>query len=99
MGDSLETVETARTTLEWHQKNSRKYSLYCDMIIAFPGSILYQRARRAGIIPDPVQFLKDGCPIVNLTEMTDDEFLSLVSEVEKRSGRRYKVKFYNQKTE
>lgn len=99
MGDSLETVETAKITLDWHQKNSRKYSLYCDMIIAFPGSILYQRARRAGIIPDPVQFLKDGCPIVNLTKMSDDEFLALVSEVEKRSGRKYKVKFYHQKTE
>ena len=48
-------------------------------------------------IPDPVQFLRDGCPIVNLTTMNDDEFLKMVHNSEQCGGRKYSVKFYRSK--
>ena len=94
LGDTVETLETACQSLEWVKRNRNKYRLFVDMIIAFPGSILYKRAVRAGIIPDPVQFLKDGCPIVNLSKMSDDEFRSMVEMVEQMNGNHYNVKFY-----
>ena len=64
------------------------------MIIAFPGSALYKRACASGVIPDPVQFLKDGCPIVNVSAMSDDEFDTLVHEIERINYRKYTVKHY-----
>ena len=93
-GDSVETFETAMFTLNWYKKNKGRYRLFVDMIISFPGSTLYKRACRTGIIPDPVQFLKDGCPIINVSQMNDAEFASLVTQIENINGRNYNVKYY-----
>ncbi len=94
MGDTLETTETADATIEWFLKNYERYRLFLDMIIAFPGSIIYDRACRQGIIPDKVRFLKDGCPIVNLTRMSDKQFSQMMKRVEKINCRKYNYKNY-----
>lgn len=95
MGDTMETVDTANRTIEWFMANHDRYRMFLDMIIAFPGSIIYNRACRDGIIPDKVRFLKDGCPIVNLTRMTDEEFLKMMNRVEKFNYRKYNFKQLN----
>lgn len=94
MGDTMETTETAEETITWFMKHHERYRMFLDMIIAFPGSIIYNRACRDGIIPDKVQFLKDGCPIVNLSRMTDDDFLKMMNRVEKYNYRKYNYKNY-----
>ena len=94
MGDTLENVETANETIDWFLRNQKKYRMFIDMIIAFPGSIIYNRACKEGIIPDKVRFLKDGCPIVNLTRMSEQDFLSLMNRVEKFNYRKYNYKNY-----
>lgn len=96
-GDSVETYNTAMFTLDWFKANHEKYRMFVDMIISFPGSALYKRACTSGIIPDPVQYLKDGCPIVNVSKMNDDEFSDLVHQIENINYRHYNVKYYNQK--
>lgn len=96
-GDAVETFESAMFTLNWFKKNYTKYRMFVDMIIAFPGSALYKRACESGVIPNPVEFLKDGCPIVNVSKMNDKEFVDLVTIIEKINYRKYNVKFYNNK--
>ena len=96
-GDAVETFESAMFTLNWFKKNYTKYRMFVDMIIAFPGSALYKRACESGVIPNPVEFLKDGCPIVNVSKMNDKEFVDLVTIIEKMNYRKYNVKFYNNK--
>lgn len=93
-GDTVETFETAMFTLDWFKKNYTKYRMFVDMIIAFPGSVLYRRACDSGVIPNPVEFLKDGCPIVNVSQMNDTEFATLVTSIEKMNYRKYNVKYY-----
>lgn len=95
MGDTMETNETAQDTIAWFMKNHERYRMFLDMIIAFPGSIIYNRACRDGIIPDKVQFLKDGCPIVNLSQMSEDDFLKMMNKVEKFNYRKYNYKKYH----
>jgi rRNA maturation protein Nop10 len=76
MGDAEETMETFWATVNWWR---RYRALDIDIILlrAYPGSEIYKNACRDGIIKDPVQFLKDGCPPVNLSKMTDDEYYAL----------------------
>lgn len=93
-GDTVETFETAMFTLDWFKKNYTKYRMFVDMIIAFPGSVLYRRACDSGVIPNSVEFLKDGCPIVNVSQMNDTEFATLVTTIEKMNYRKYNVKYY-----
>lgn len=98
LGDTVETYDKALLTLEWFEKYRHVYSLYADMIIAFPGSTLYKRAIAAGIIPDPVRFLQDGCPVVNVSKMSDEEFKRIVDRLSEINDRRYNVKFYRMTT-
>ncbi len=93
-GDTVETFESAMFTLNWFKKNYTKYRMFVDMIIAFPGSVLYKKACENGVIPNPIEFLKDGCPIVNVSQMTEQEFVALVTIIEKMNYRKYNVKFY-----
>ena len=94
-GDTVETYETAMFTLDWFQKNCNRYRMFVDMIIAFPGSTLYKRACLSGVIPDPVKFLQDGCPIVNVSKMDNRQFADLIHQIEKVNYRKYNVKYYN----
>ena len=95
LGDEYETIESAYSTLDWWQKNKRFSSISLDMIIAFPGSTLYRHACKSGKIGDPVQFLKDGCPVINLSRyITDEAFAQLADEVSEYNGIPYQVKKY-----
>lgn len=94
MGDTMETQETANTTIDWFMRHKDRYRMFLDMIIAFPGSIIYKRACEQGVIPDKVQFLKDGCPIVNLTKMPEDDFRKMMNRVEKFNYRKYNYRNY-----
>jgi len=94
MGDPMETIATSGETIEWFLRHHDRYRMFLDMVIAFPGSTIYNRACMEGVIPDKVQFLKDGCPIVNLTRMNEDDFCSMMNRVEKLNHRKYNYKNY-----
>lgn len=34
-----------------------------------------------GIIKDPVKYLQDGCPLINITKMSDEEWISVKEEI------------------
>jgi len=72
-GDQAETYETAMNTINWWKAHP-EYQIKLVMIILYPGSELFNVALRKGLIKDPVQFIKDGCPYVNLSKMTDQEY-------------------------
>lgn len=93
-GDKMETMETALWTYNWYKKYKNYFRMFLDMIIAFPGSNLYVDACKNRIISNPVQFLKDGCPIVNLSKLNDAQFAELVTLIEQENGRNYFVKKY-----
>lgn len=75
-GDEAETVETYTNTIRWWKEHPQ-YSITTNLIVLYPGSILYQHACQKGLIKDEVQFIKDGCPITNITSMTDDEYRTM----------------------
>ena len=75
----------------------RSYSaIDLGLIIAFPGSTLYKHARSNGKIPDPIQFLRDGCPVINLSEnLSEEEFRSIADIVSTYSGIDFNIVKYN----
>ena len=79
-GDANETAETAKTTLDWW-KNNLKYGITIKMIKVFPGTRLYQVALGNGVITDPVEFLKQGCPPVNVSKLSEKELGDLVTQI------------------
>lgn len=79
-GDKEETLETATNTLNWW-KNHPEYALSLNFITAYPGTPLYKYAVKEGIIKDEVQFVKDGCPVVNLSRMSDEDMKWLAKQI------------------
>nr|WP_320133032.1 radical SAM protein [uncultured Holophaga sp.] len=79
-GDTAETAETARVTLDWAAAHP-EYGAELNMIQVFPGTPLYKRACQEGVITDPVQYLKDGCPLINVSSLAPMEFRALASQV------------------
>jgi DNA-directed RNA polymerase subunit RPC12/RpoP len=51
------------------------------LIKPFPGSYIYQYACQNGIIKDRIQYLKDGCPQVNISKMSNAEFGEIVYQI------------------
>jgi len=79
-GDLEETADTFwRSVSWWHTqtKNNKNIDISMFYISSFPGSFIYKTAIEKGIIEDPIQFLKDGYPPVNVSKMTDDDYYSL----------------------
>lgn len=96
LGDEFETMESATRTLEWWREHRKYSAIDLGLIIAFPGSTLYKHARLNGRIPDPVQFLRDGCPVINLSEnLSDEEFRSIADKVSSYSGIDFNIVKYN----
>ena len=79
-GDLEETTKTVKRTIGWYQSINRRYAhtntVWLNMIPIriYPGSHLYKTACEREIIKDPVQFLKDGFPLVNISKLSDDEY-------------------------
>lgn len=76
-GDIEETVETANNTLNWWREHA-EYKINLNLITVFPGSYLYQYACRQGIIQDRVQFLRESCPQINVSRLSEQELSELV---------------------
>jgi len=79
-GDIAETVQTAQNTLDWWKRH-RDYAVHLTLVKPFPGSYIYEYACKNGMIKDRIQYLKDGCPQVNISKMSDDEFAGIVRQI------------------
>ncbi len=79
-GDKNETLQTALNTINWWKRH-RQFNIVMKSIFVYPGSELYQHAKEKGIIKNPVEFLKAGCPIINVSKMTDEELKAVMNEI------------------
>ncbi|MDR1193748.1 MAG: cobalamin-dependent protein [Peptococcaceae bacterium] len=79
-GDEAETVASATNTLNWWERH-RQYDINLNTITVFPGCGMYKNAVRDGIIENPVAYLKDGCPQINMTRMSDSEYTDVVNKI------------------
>ncbi|MEI7811972.1 MAG: cobalamin-dependent protein [Ignavibacteria bacterium] len=77
-GDIAETKDTMVNTLKWYDDHSY-YALELNMIQIFPGTPLYNFACENGIIKNKIDYLKEGCPLVNVSKLTDSEYKNLSS--------------------
>lgn len=79
-GDMAETYETASNTLDYWVKHP-EYRINLNTITVFPGCPLYKNAIKKGIIKNPAKYLKDGCPQINITQMSKEEFSDIVEKL------------------
>ena len=79
-GDPAETNESVRTTLNWIEKNYTLGMFEVAPIKLYPGSQLYEDAIKNGKIKDPLKFIQDGCPLTNVSGLTDEDYIRMINE-------------------
>lgn len=90
-GDIREDNETVENTLKWWSDH-REYNINLALIQVYPGTYIYQYAVEKGIITDELKFIEDGCPYVNISQLSDSEYKELGLKIE-RSKSEYLPKF------
>ena len=83
-GDVAETKETAKETLDYWKENG-KGQILIGFIQPYPGSEIYKRCIKKGIIKDKLDFIKNKISHtnwINMTDqMTDEEVLQLKKDI------------------
>lgn len=77
-GAEAETEDTIRETMEWVYSNEKYTINDFVMIGAYPGSAYYEHAIKRGLIKDKRRYIELGCPIINLTNLSENKFQALV---------------------
>jgi radical SAM superfamily enzyme YgiQ (UPF0313 family) len=79
-GDKDENLETVRHTMNWWRKH-KKYQINLSYVISYPGTMLYQHALKTKVISDKAEFIKQGCPPANVSNMSAAEYDAMVHMV------------------
>lgn len=79
-GDPVESLQSVQTTLDWMDKNFNMGFFEVAAIKLYPGSQLYEDALVSGKITDSVKFIEEGCPLINVSGLTDDEYNHMINE-------------------
>lgn len=78
-GDPAETKETVAKTLSWIEDNYAMGLFETAPIKLYPGSQLYEDALASGKIKDATEFIRNQCPLLNVSSLTDEEYDDLVN--------------------
>ncbi len=78
-GDINETAETVANTMKFWWQYNKKTHINLSLIQTYPGTYLYEYACQNGIITDKEDFLRSGCPIINVSRLSSAEFHKLTS--------------------
>jgi len=90
-GNPEETVETAEESLNWWFKNLR-YHINLWYSTPYPGSPDYHHCLEKGVIKDRLAYIETGCPVVNMSRLTNHEFSKLTNLVHQlQSDKRFKI--------
>jgi anaerobic magnesium-protoporphyrin IX monomethyl ester cyclase len=79
-GDVEETAASAAKTMKWCREHP-EYLVHLTLIKPYPGSAVYHKAFEDGLIKDKVRYLRDGCPQINISKMTNEEQALLAREI------------------
>lgn len=79
-GDPAETKETIENTLNWWSQHLQ-YDLQLSAVIAYPGTPVFEHAKKKGLIPDTVEFIKQGCPLVKLSDMPQEDYKWMFEQI------------------
>ena len=75
-GDVREDMETAKRSLDYYLSH-QEHAIDLNMLRVFPGSEDYKYALDNKIIEDELEYIRTGCPLINISKLKDQEFLEL----------------------
>ena len=80
IGDIEDTIDTVRESEAFYREYAYQYDISILLIQTFPGTHLYRYAIDNGKINDELEFLKMGCPYVNVSKLPDNIYKLLIDK-------------------
>jgi len=88
-GDPAETPETAEESIGWWERNAA-YRLNMNFVVPYPGSAIYKDSVARGLIPDPLEYVRQGCPPLNMTAMSEARLEAVGARIaQAKAGHRF----------
>lgn len=81
-GDIAENKESVKTTIDYYLSHP-EYAIDLNLLRVFPGTYDYGYAVKNGIINDENEYIKQGCPYINISELDKTDYLNLKYYLEK----------------
>ncbi len=81
LGDPADDLESFQKNYDWYQAHP-DIQLGFITILVLPGSALYATAVKRGLIKDEVKYLEEGKYRINLTALTDEQYLACLKKME-----------------
>lgn len=78
-GDPVETKESVSKTISWIEDNYTMGLFEVAPIKLYPGSQLYEDALISGKIKNATEFIREKCPLLNVSGLTDEEYDHMVN--------------------
>jgi len=84
-GDPAETPQTIAETLEFYRQHCRRHMVSFNYVTPYPGSKIFDVCLERGLIRDRLAYYENiggiGKRTINMTAMSDEEFISLVDPI------------------
>lgn len=77
IGDVEDDLDSVNESEAFFHKYAYKYDLNIALIRVFPGTQLFKHAISRGIIKDELEFIKNGCPLINVSKLPDEVYALL----------------------
>jgi radical SAM superfamily enzyme YgiQ (UPF0313 family) len=89
-----ETRETVKETIDFYEKSDLEPLHELFFTTAFPGTVLYQKAKEMGLIKDDLEYVKrlgemDEELRLNFTNLSDKELIELKREADRKIRESY----------
>lgn len=78
-GDPVETKESVSKTISWIEDNYAMGLFEVAPIKLYPGSQLYEDALISGKIKDATEFIREKCPLLNVSGLSDEEYDHMIN--------------------
>ncbi len=89
-GDLEENNSSIDETLAFYMDHSN-YSIDLNLLRVFPGTDIYSYAVENGIIKNECDYIEKGCPPINISKLTNEEYSRLKLRLEDCTARRKRL--------
>ena len=80
LGDIEDDIHSVNESLNWMIDKNKTCDIWASMISVYPGTHLYKYAIEQGIINDELDFLEKGCPLINVSKLTDEQHMLITDK-------------------
>lgn len=91
-GDVKENKNTVNNSL-YYYSTYKEFAIDLNLLRVFPGTKVYEYALEKGVILDEKNYIENGCPNINISELAHEDYVNLKFELENAKSKKVLLPF------